>query len=118
MPDSLLSYRDPQFTSKLWHELNRQLGLQLRRLTSNHLQTDGRSEVMNKMPNTCHRLFSIYLYNNWDQLLATAEFSYNLSVHKTTEYEPFFFDLGWDPWQTLHFLWNYSSPVQAVTDLQ
>src|SRR5436190_1916805 len=44
VPKSIVSDRDPRFTSGYWKGLQRALGTQLRLSTSNHPQTDGQSE--------------------------------------------------------------------------
>ena len=47
LPTSIISDRDPKFTSKWWHELHRLLGTKLLMSTSFHLQMDGITERAN-----------------------------------------------------------------------
>lgn len=47
LPKSIVSDRDPKFTSKWWRELHRMLGAKLLMSTSFHPQTDGMTERMN-----------------------------------------------------------------------
>jgi len=41
VPMSIMSERDPRFTSRLWPSLQRALGTKLNLSTTSHLQTDG-----------------------------------------------------------------------------
>ena len=48
MPNSIVSDRDPAFTSLFWFELMRLQGVQLIMSSSYHPRTDGQTEVMNR----------------------------------------------------------------------
>lgn len=119
LPDNIVSDRDPKFTSKFWKELMRILDVDLKMSTANHPQSDGQSEVMNKALETYLRIFCNYNQNNWDELLASAEFSYSSSKHASTGLSPFLLDLGWEPKQPLDFLGKHESiSVESVAELQ
>ena len=47
LPDTIVSDRDPKFTSHFWKHLMDLCGVKL--FSSNHPQTDGSSEIMNRM---------------------------------------------------------------------
>lgn len=64
IPDSIVSDRDPLSTSKFWSELMRLLQVKLKMSTANHPQTDGRTEVMNRMIEDYLRIFCNYRQDN------------------------------------------------------
>jgi transposase InsO family protein len=47
-PESIVSDRDPVFTSNIWRELFKLAGVTLRMSTALHPQLDGQSEAVNK----------------------------------------------------------------------
>ena len=48
MPASIVSDRDPTFTSQFWKELMQLQGIELAMSSAYHPQTDGQTEVVNK----------------------------------------------------------------------
>eukprot|EP00171_Calliarthron_tuberculosum_P005616 IDg5616t1 len=119
LPDSVVSDRDPRFTSRFWSHLMALIDVQLKMSTSNHPQSDGQSEVLNRIVEEYLRLFCNYKQDNWDQFLPTAEFAYSSSVFEATGLTPFFMDLGWEPKSPLQLLaGTYRGGNQAVEELQ
>eukprot|EP00253_Pinus_taeda_P027776 PITA_27776 len=65
MPTSIVSDRDPVFTSNFWQELFRIQGTQLKLNTSYHLQTDGQTEAVKKCLETYLRYFTSEKQHLW-----------------------------------------------------
>ncbi len=97
IPRVLVSDRDPRFTSDLWGEVFRLLDTRLSMSTANHPQTDGQSESTNKTVEQVLRAFANYRMDNWDSVLALAEFAINDSKQSSTGVSPFFADVGQHP---------------------
>ena len=82
VPLSIVSNRDPHFTSRFWKELLSDLGTKLKFSTAFHPQTDGQSErliqVLEDMLRGCVMEFS----RNWDKYIPLMKFSYNNSFQQ------------------------------------
>lgn len=81
LPDITVPERDPKFVSKFWNCLLDLCGIKLKMSTSRHAQTDGASEVVNRMIGNYLRCYISYPQNDWDGFLPTAEFAYNSAVN-------------------------------------
>jgi hypothetical protein len=73
------------------------LGTQLNISTAFHPQTDGQTERTNRQLEQVLRHYVNAQHDNWDELLAVAEFTINNHVSATTGYSPFFLDTGMQP---------------------
>jgi len=89
IPRSLVSDRDPVFISQFWHKLFRLCGTKLRMSISYHPQTDGQTEVLNRVLEQYLRAFVHNKPNQWHTFLPLAEWSYNTSTHSATGFSPF-----------------------------
>lgn len=107
LPDSIVSDRDPKFTSKFWNHLMSRCGIKLKMSTSRHPQTDGATEVMNRMVGNYLRCYCTFHQRNWDRLLSSAEFAYNSAEIESLRTSPFELDLGWSP----------KSPLEALSSV-
>ena len=64
---------------------------------SHHPQTDGLSEVMNRMVENFIRCYCALNQKNWDELLPAAECACNSAVTEYLGMSPFEVDFGWQP---------------------
>ncbi len=67
-------------------------GIKLKMSSSRHPQTDGASEVMNRMVENYLGCYCWYLQNDWDELLSSAKFAYNFAVSDDLGISPFEMD--------------------------
>ena len=93
-------------------------GIKLKMSTSRYPQTDGASEIMNRMIENYLRCYVSYHQDNWDELLASAEFAYNSSITEDLGCSPFELDLGWKPKTVLDFISKSEIDVQSVDELK
>ena len=97
IPLSIVSDRDVKFLSHLWRTLWKKLGTKLLFSTTCHPQTDGQTEVVNRILSTLLRTVVNKNLKNWDECLAYVEFAYNRSVHGTKNHSPFEVVYGFNP---------------------
>lgn len=64
-------------------------GAQLKMSSSRHPQTDGASEVMNRMVENYIRCYCSYHQDDWDVFLPAAEFAYNSAISDDLGMSPF-----------------------------
>ena len=107
IPLSIVSDRDPRFTSRFWKELQSAFGTRLNFSTVFHPQTNGQSErviqVLEDMLQGCVLDFS----GSWDRYIPLMEFAYNNSYQSsigTAPYETFYGRICRTPmcWTELH----------------
>jgi hypothetical protein len=88
-PSSIVSDRDPVFTGNVWRDLFRCAGVKLRMSTAFHPQTDGQSEVVNKVIAMYLRCVTGDRPRAWVDWLSWAEYCYNTSFHTALRATPF-----------------------------
>ena len=81
IPVSIVSDRDPVFTSNFWKDLFAMCGTSLQMSTAFHPQTDGQSEAVNKTIAMYLRCMTGDRPCQWVRWLPWAEFCYNSSFH-------------------------------------
>ena len=86
LPGSLVSDRDPRFTSAVWDALWKAFGTRLRMTTAHRPQADGQSERSNRSVQTILRGFVNSLGTDWDtpRVCALAELAINSAIQQDT----------------------------------
>jgi transposase InsO family protein len=97
IPEEILSDRDPKFTSVLWTSLCEMLGTRQKLTTAFRQQANGVTERVNQTIENYLRAFSNSNSDDWDGLLALAEFAYNSRYQASINMSPFEADLGYLP---------------------
>ena len=89
VPVSIVSDRDPRFTSRFWPSLQAALGTRLHFSTTFHPQTDGQSERTIQMLEDMLRACVMEFKGSWDTHLALTEFAYNNNYQVSILMAPF-----------------------------
>ncbi|KAA0059508.1 DNA/RNA polymerases superfamily protein [Cucumis melo var. makuwa] len=89
VPVSIVSDRDPRFTSKFWHSLQKAMGTGLKFSTSFHPQTDGQSERTIQTLEDMLRACVLQLKGSWDTHLPLMEFAYNNNYQSSIGMAPY-----------------------------
>ena len=89
VPESIVSDRDPRFTSKFWEGLQKAMGTTLKFSTAFHPQTDGQSERTIQILEDMLRACVIDFKGSWDEKLPLIEFAYNNSYQATIQMSPY-----------------------------
>ncbi|WVZ13310.1 hypothetical protein V8G54_017840 [Vigna mungo] len=105
IPRSIVSDRDPLFLSLFWKELFRMQGTQLRMSTAYHPETDGQTEVLNRV------------VEGWKMMLCWAEYWYNTSYQGTARCSPFEIVYGRAPPSLSRFVPGETAVESVAQDL-
>lgn len=97
LPDSILSDRDPKFTSRFWREVHRLLGTRLLMSTAFHPQTDGATERANRSIVQILRASVQPDQLDWVNQLPLVEFALNSTISRSTGFAPFELTYGFLP---------------------
>jgi len=87
-PRGVVSDRDSRITSEFWREVCEIQMIKRRMSTAYHPQTDGQSEVLNRIVEDYLRAYSAEDQTAWARLLPLAQFAYNNSRSFTTGMSP------------------------------
>ena len=96
-PTGITSDRDSRITSKFWAEVCYYSMIKRRLSTAFHPQTDGQTEILNRIVENYLRAFISLEQMNWAKLLPSAAFAYNNSMNHTLRMSPFKAMYGYDP---------------------
>jgi len=119
LPKDIITDRGSIFTSDLWKETTKQLGIERRLSTAFHPQTDGQTEWTNSTLEQYHRAYVNYPQDNWKELLPMAEFAYNNGYQESIKHTPFFANYGVNPeYQTIgHLMQGKITPPENMSQL-
>lgn len=116
MPIVIISDRDRIFTSNLYKEIFRRMGVELRMSTAYHPQTDGQSERVNQCLEAYLRATVFQEPKHWMKWLPLAEFWYNTSYHTSLKLTPFEALYGYKPPQIGESaILNHNCPEEQLT---
>ncbi|MBW0489719.1 hypothetical protein O181_029434 [Austropuccinia psidii MF-1] len=106
VPKTIISDRDPKFTSEFWTNLYDILGTKLSFSTAYHPQIDGLAERMIQSMKDILRRLCAYgteykdhegYTHDWVTLLPAVQLDYNTSQNSTTGKSPSLVEKGWNP---------------------
>lgn len=112
IPESIISDRDPRWTSDFWKGIAQEIKTKMLLSSSHHPQHDGQTEILNRLLETMLRAYINDDRNNWVEWLHLLEFAYNSTTHSSTGTTPFSNLLGFQPRSTLDLLPKPSTTVQ------
>jgi hypothetical protein len=129
IPQSIVSDRDPVFTSAFWRELMRLMGTKMHMSSAFHPKTDDQTKAANRVIVMYLRCFTSDRPRQWLRWLPWAEYIYNTSyqssLHETSfwvvyshdppsirSYEPV--RLGWQRWPRKWKIVRPSSLTSAI----
>ena len=97
LPSTLVSDRDPRFTSTFWSSLWHHLGTKLNISTAYHPQTDGQTERTHRTIEQILRAYVHPHHDDWVTFLPIAESAYNAATNASTNASPFLVNYGFQP---------------------
>jgi transposase InsO family protein len=97
LSEFVTSDRGPQFTAAFWKQVCRRLGIRQRLSTAYHPETDGQTENANAVFEQYLRAYVNYLQDDWSDWLSLAEFTANNWTSESTQFSPFYADIGRHP---------------------
>jgi hypothetical protein len=89
IPSSIVSDREPKFTSKFWESLQAALGTKFRLSSAYHPQTDGQTERTIQSLEYLLRACVLEQGVSWVECSPLIEFTYNNSFHSSIGMAPF-----------------------------
>ena len=97
LPKSIISNRASRFLNNFWSSLWARMDTKLTKSTTFHPQTDGQTEVVNKMIIHILQMYCSKHPCTWDESFPYVQHRYNQSLHTTIGHSPFVVCLGYQP---------------------
>jgi hypothetical protein len=89
IPKTIVSGRDPKFTSKFWKGLFKGFKTNLKFSTTYHPETDGQTERVNRVIEDMLRMYVMDKPSKWEDYLHLVEFAYNNGYQASVKMSPF-----------------------------
>jgi hypothetical protein len=97
IPQSIISDWYNRFLNTFWSILWSMLDNKLTKSTTFHPQTDGQTEVINRMIVHILRMYNSKHPRTWDESLPYVHHSCNWALHNSTDHSPFQVGMGFQP---------------------
>ena len=104
LPDSIITDRDPRWTSDFWRGIAYFLKTKMSLSSAHHPQHDGQTEILNRHLTTMLRAYISDDLSDWSAWLHILEFAYNNTLHSSTGASPNFLTYSFQPKTPLDFL--------------
>jgi hypothetical protein len=89
IPKTIVSDRDPKFSSNFWKGLFKGFGTNLHFSTTYHPESDGKTERVNQVIEDMLRMYVMDKPSKWEDYLHLVEFSYNNGYQASLKMSPF-----------------------------
>jgi hypothetical protein len=89
IPKTIVSDRDPKFTSKFWKGLFNGFGTNLNFSTTYHPESDGKTKRVNQVIEDMLRMYVMDKPSKWEDYLQLVEFYYNNGYQASLKMSPF-----------------------------
>ena len=86
---SIVSDRDPRFTTHVWNSFQKTIGTQLMMSTAFHPQADGQSKRTIQVLEDMLRVCVLDLKGSWEEHLPLVEFAYNNNYQVSIQMAPY-----------------------------
>ncbi|HEX4850025.1 MAG TPA: integrase [Puia sp.] len=110
-PKIIISDCGPQFSSQMFQDTAKAMGINSRMSTAFHPQTDGETERVNQELEIYLRIYCGLEPERWSSYLSMAEFAHNIKVHDATKNTPFNIILGTEPIGIPSAIPRFNSPT-------
>jgi hypothetical protein len=84
IPESIITDRDPRWTSSFWRGVAKTLRSQMILSSSHNPQHDGQTEIVNRFFETMIRAYVADDRSKWSEWVELLEFAYNSAIHSST----------------------------------